>query len=430
MINDNYQKTLNDFFSLRRGTTYKSKLLGQSGPILLGLATIQRNGGFRRDSLQTYGGDSPDTLIVQPGELYLSLKDVTQSADLLGAVARLPRDQPPGRLTQDTVKLVPKGSHVPLDYLYWLLRTPQYRDYCRSYATGTTNLGFAREDFLAFPVPELNENRHQIVRILENLEEKIEINLKVNETLEAMARAIFKSWFVDFNPVRAKAEGKQPAGMNAETATLFPDGFEEVDGREVPRGWGVKPLDEIAIFLNGLALQKYPAESEDTFLPVIKIAQLHKGNIEGSDKASVNIPPEYIVNDGDVLFSWSGSLEVILWSGGRGALNQHLFKVSSESYPKWFYYYWVLHHLSDFQLIAEGKATTMGHIQRHHLSEAMVLVPPSDQIERMDKMMAPFVDRIVENAVESRTLAQIRDALLPKLMTGEINVSQENVVIR
>ena len=137
--------------ALKRGTTYKSRLLGKPGPILLGLSTIQRNGGFRTDSLRTYGGDSPDKLLVRPGELYASLKDVTQSGDLLGAVARLPREHPLGRLTQDTVKLVPRGVDVPLDYLYWLLRTPQYRGYCRSHATGTTNLGLPREDFLAFP---------------------------------------------------------------------------------------------------------------------------------------------------------------------------------------------------------------------------------------------------------------------------------------
>ncbi len=265
--------------------------------------------------------------------------------------------------------------------------------------------------------------QHAIARILGSLDDKIELNRQMNETLEAMAQAIFQSWFINFDPVRAKAEGRQPAGMDAETAALFPSEFEEVDGREVPRGWGIEPLDKIAIFLNGLALQNYPAESNDVFLPVIKIAQMHKGNTEGSDKASNDIPPEYIINDGDVLFSWSGSLEVILWCGGKGALNQHLFKVSSELYSKWFYYYWTLNHLFDFQLIAEGKATTMGHIQRHHLSEAMVIVPPSDLMEQMDKVMAPLVNKIVANAIESRTLSQVRDALLPKLMRGEISTT-------
>src|SRR5687767_7245961 len=166
MASEGSPKTLGDYFTLQRGTTYKSRLLGEPGPVLLGLATIQRNGGFRTDSLRTYGGDSPDKLLVYPGDLYLSLKDVTQSADLLGAVARLPRDHPPGRLTQDTVKLQPKDDRVPLNYLHWLLRTPQYRSYCRSHATGTTNLGLARDDFLAFPAPEPTPTQDRIVQTL------------------------------------------------------------------------------------------------------------------------------------------------------------------------------------------------------------------------------------------------------------------------
>jgi type I restriction enzyme S subunit len=195
-----HRSTLGDYFTLQRGTTYKSRLLGQPGPELLGLATIQRNGGFPRDSLQTYGGECPHKLLVQPGDLYVSLKDVTQSADLLGAVARLPAGHRVGRLTQDTVKLEPKGTDVPLDYLYWLLRTPQYRSHCRAHATGTTNLGLSREDFLAFPAPEPTAKQQRIADVLTALEEKTELNHRINDTLEAIARALFKSWFVDSQP--------------------------------------------------------------------------------------------------------------------------------------------------------------------------------------------------------------------------------------
>jgi len=283
--------------------------------------------------------------------------------------------------------------------------------------------GVNRNDLHRLPVfvPPL-PIQHRIAHILGSLDDKIELNRQMNETLEAMARAIFKSWFVDFDPVRAKAEGRHPAGMDAETAALFPDGFEEVEGKEVPRGWRVKPLDEVADFRNGLALQKYPAKTDDQYLPVIKISQLHAGNTIGSDKADINIPPEYIIEDGDILFSWSGSLAVTVWCGGKGALNQHLFKVSSELFPKWFYYQWVLQYLPDFRLIAEGKATTMGHIQRHHLSETMALVPPPKQIEVMDKMIAPLFDKIISNNIESRIIAEIRDSLLPKLMSGKIHI--------
>jgi type I restriction enzyme S subunit len=253
MASDRCRKILGDYFTLQRGTTYKSRLLGQPGPVLLGLATIQRNGGFRTDSLQTYGGDSPTKLIVRPGELYLSLKDVTQSADLLGAVARLPHDHLPGRLTQDTVKLEPRSSDVPLDYLYWLLRTPQYRTYCRAHATGTTNLGLAREDFLSFPAPNPTPLQLHIVETLGALDDKIELNRKMNEMLEAMARALFKSWFVDFDPVRAKAEGRDP-GIAAHLAALFPNSFEDSELGEIPKGWKVGRLDDLLVLQRGFDL--------------------------------------------------------------------------------------------------------------------------------------------------------------------------------
>jgi len=168
-------------------------------------------------------------------------------------------------------------------------------------------------------VPPLAEQR-AIAHILGSLDDKIELNRRMNETLEAMARALFQSWFVDFDPVRAKAEGRQPAGMDAATAALFPDSFEQSELGEVPRGWRIVPLDRVATFLNGLALQKFPPQG-DRYLPVIKIAQLRQGSTEGSDRASADLVPAYVVDDGDLLFSWSGSLEVAIWCGGRGALN-------------------------------------------------------------------------------------------------------------
>jgi type I restriction enzyme, S subunit len=220
---------------------------------LLGLASIERNGGFKSTSLRTYGGDSPNKLIVRAGELYLSLKDVTQSADLLGAVARLPADHEPGRLTQDTVKLEPRHPDTPMDYLYWLLRTPEYRAFCRAHATGTTNLGLAREDFLAFPVPELSDQRRSIVAVLMAVEEKIDLNRKMSATLEAMARALFKSWFVDFEPVRAKAEGRDP-GLPPHIADLFPDRLVNSEIGMIPGGWGVGPLDSSLVLQRGFDL--------------------------------------------------------------------------------------------------------------------------------------------------------------------------------
>jgi type I restriction enzyme S subunit len=191
---------------------------------------------------------------------------------------------------------------------------------------------------------------------------------------------------------------------------------------EIPKGCEVKPLDQIANFLNGLALQKFPPEGDD-FLPVIKIKELRQGITEQSDKASPNIDKKYVINDGDVLFSWSGTLMVVIWGEGKGALNQHLFKVTSDDFEKWFYYYWIKTHLRTFIGIAKDKTTTMGHIKRHHLTDSKVLVPNDVILERMNEIMNTFIHKIIKNKLELRMLISLRDSLLPKLMSGEIRVN-------
>jgi type I restriction enzyme S subunit len=245
----------------------------------------------------------------------------------------------------------------------------------------------------------------------------------MNATLEAMARALFQSWFVDFDPVRAKLDGREPVGLDPDTAALFPEHLEEKSLGHTPKGWEVRSLDKIADYLNGLALQKYPPGDGPT-LPVIKIAQLRKGDSVGADRCNTDLQPNYIVQDGDVLFSWSGSLEVELWCGGLGALNQHIFKVTSPEFPKWFYYLWTLHHLDGFRSIAADKATTMGHIQRGHLTAAKVLIPPRPLLDAMTRDISPLIDKIVSNHIQSRFLAALRDTLLPRLLSGEMSVAE------
>ncbi len=309
-------------------------------------------------------------------------------------------------------------------YVYWYL---QYL-----YASGqmeehqVQHTGVARFQYTKFaesqqiPLPALSQQR-ATAHILGTLDDKIELNRRMNEALEAMARALFKSWFVDFDPVRAKAEGRDP-GLPPDLAALFPDSFEDSELGEIPMWWKVKSLDQIARFLNGLALQKYPPTDGAHSLPVIKIAQLRSGGADGADRASAHLEPDYIVDNGDILFSWSGSLECVLWAGGPGALNQHLFKVTSTEYPRWLCYFGVHHHLHNFRHIAAGKATTMGHIQRHHLSDAKLAVPPKVLLGAIDAKMSPLLESLWKREVESRTLATLRDTLLPKLISGELRV--------
>ena len=285
--------------------------------------------------------------------------------------------------------------------------------------TQKINLGILRE--LPVPTPALEEQR-AIAHILGTLDDKIELNRRMNETLEAIARAIFKSWFVDFDPVRAKTEGRDP-GLPSHIAALFPDRLVDSELGEIPEGWEVRSLDEIARFLNGLALQRYPPK-DGRSLPVIKIAQLRAGNTSGADQASADLEPDYIVQDGDILFSWSGSIECVLWAGGTGALNQHLFKVTSAKYPRWLCYLGIHQHLDNFRHIAAEKATTMGHIQRHHLADAKLPVPSQEIFRAMGTVMEPLVDSTWRRVVQSSTLATLRDTLLPKLISGEIRLPE------
>ncbi|MCZ8062787.1 MAG: restriction endonuclease subunit S [Silanimonas sp.] len=354
----------------------------------------------------------------------MSLKDVTQSADLLGAVARVPESIPLGRLTQDTVKLDFIDPSYPRGLVYWALRSPEFRAYCRAHATGTTNLGLAREDFLAFELPSPDQELLSLIELLEALETRIELLRQTSATLEAIAKALFRSWFVDFEPVRTKFEGREPEGMDAVTAALFPREFEDSELGLIPKGWSCRPLDSIAQFLNGLALQKFPPESDSEYLPIIKIAQLRAGHTNAADRASALLKAEYVVEDGDVLFSWSGSLEVEVWCGGRGALNQHLFKVTSSEVPKWFYFFATKLHLPKFREIAADKATTMGHIQRRHLTEAQVAVPPSKCLEKLSPFFDSVFERMIVNSLQAQNLAKVRDALLTCLTSGQFRISE------
>ena len=429
MVASSATRALGDYFTLQRGTTYKSRLLGMPGPTLLGLATIQRNGGFRRDSLQTYGGESPDKLLVQPGDLYLSLKDVTQSADLLGAVARLPRDQPAGRLTQDTVKLEPKASDVPIDYLYWLLRTPQYRGYCRSHATGTTNLGLARNDFLAFPVPEPSPTRLRIVNILAALDDKIELNRKMSETLEAMARALFKSWFVDFDPVRAKMEGRDP-GLPKEIADLFPSRLAESELGEVPEGWEVKPFAETVEVLGGGTPKTSIAEYWNGDIPWFSVTDAPSGSdvwvIDTEKKvtrAGVENSSARVLPVCTTIISARGTVGRIALTGVPMAMNQSCYGLRPRNGAQGLFIYFATRELvSRLQQHAHG--SVFDTITRDTLAGVSIVDPHAALIRHFDIRVGSMLERICTGLIDSGTLSALRDALLPKLISGELRVRE------
>ncbi len=324
-------------------------------------------------------------------------------------------------VTNLSVVVSPDIEKVSRKFLYWALKASDKHALRTGSAQAQIVIG-SLENF-SLKIPSDRSYQDSVASLLDGLEDRITLLRETNATLEAIAQALFKSWFVDFDPVRAKMEGRTPEGMDEATAALFPDGFETSELGEVPRGWRVRPLDSVANYLNGLALQKFPPTGSDD-LPVIKIAQLRKGDAVGADFASRAIKPDYVVQNGDVLFSWSGSLEVEIWCGGEGALNQHLFKVTSSEYPKWFYYLWTRHHLDNFRQIAASKATTMGHIQRSHLSAAKVVVGSDAVLDGANDILRPLIDHIVSNALQAQTLTTLRDTLLPRLISGQLRLPE------
>ena len=280
------------------------------------------------------------------------------------------------------------------DFIDFLLRSKLWDGFVNSVKSGSAQGGANANDFALFPIylPPLQEQK-AIAKVLTAFDNKTELLQAQNKTLETMAQTIFKEWF-----------GKYQVGD------------------ELPEGWVVSYLSEIADFLNGLALQKYPPKKGHETLPVIKIRELKQGITSNTDRANTELDDKYVIDNGDVLFSWSGSLEVVIWQYGKGALNQHLFKVSSEIYPKWFYYHWVLHHLKEFKGIASSKATTMGHINRKHIDLAQVIVPDNKTFKRLDFLFSPILEKLENNQTQIQSLTKTRDTLLPKLMSGQVRV--------
>lgn len=299
-------------------------------------------------------------------------------------------------------------------YIFSLFKSEIIQEQIEAFKSGSAQPQLPIRDIKHFeiPLPPFDVQK-KIAKVLGDLDDKIELNRRMNETLEEMAMAVYRHYFVNF--------GLPPGAKEEATECPFGKLIEHPEMGMIPEGWGVEALDKVADFLNGLAMQKFPPIGNE-FLPVIKIREMRQGITDSSDKASINIDSKYIVNSGDVLFSWSGSLDVILWFGKKGGLNQHLFKVTSKSYPKWLYYFTLKFLLPDFQRIASDKATTMGHIQRHHLSDAFIAIPKKEILQSIDKKLTPILNQIISTNSEIQSLTETRDYLLPRLLSGDVRV--------
>lgn len=296
-------------------------------------------------------------------------------------------------LAPNICKITPKVSMVNPYFLYLYVRSKAFKLTMGSYIGGSSQPTIPMKTLriLEVPYPKI-DIQNKIVQIVYNIDEKIRVNNLINKNLADQAREVFEDNFIGIS--------------------------------ELPTGWKEGSLTTIADYLNGLAMQKFRPKDNEEKLPVLKIKELRQGLCdENSELCSANIKPEYIINDGDVIFSWSGSLLVDFWCGGRCGLNQHLFKVSSEKYAKWLYYSWTKYYLQEFIFMAADKATTMGHIKRDALEKARILIPNQDDYIRIGNLLQPMYDKIISNQVENRKLTNLRNTLLTRLMCGEIDVS-------
>lgn len=303
-------------------------------------------------------------------------------------------------LTENCVKLINLRG-IDKDFLYYFLISNSGQDAIKQGTVGAVQAKLPIKNIQTIQIllPPLDVQK-KIAGVLGALDDKIELNNRINNNLEQQAQTLFKSWFVDFEPF----------------------------GGKMPDDWKVGNLLDIADYLNGLAMQKFRPAENDKGLPVLKIKELRQGFCDSnSELCSLNVKNEYIVNDGDVIFSWSGSLLVDFWCGGKCGLNQHLFKVTSKNFDKWFYFLWTKHYLEHFAFIAADKATTMGHIKREELEKAKVIIPSSECYQKMKQIMTPIYNLLISNRVENTRLSALRDALLPKLMSGEIDVSNVDI---
>ena len=363
-------------------------------------------------------------------------KGVGQGGDVLfshkgtvGKLALVPLDAPPFVCSPQTTfwRTLDEGR-LDRRYLYYFMRSSAFTDQWMARSNETDMAAYVSltaQRQLNVALPKIDEQR-AIAGVLGALDDKIEQNQRTARALSRMARAIFRSWFVDFESVKAKAAGAISfPSMPQSIFDALPTRFVDSETGAVPEGWDVTAITTIATFLNGLALQKYPPRGDGEDLRVIKIAELRKGSAERAAWANGDVAERYVIGDGDLLFSWSGTLEAAFWFGGKGALNQHLFKVTSSRFPSWFCFHWIRQHLPWFRAIAASKATTMGHIKRGHLQETLVVVPPNEILHEANEVIGPMYDLFGQLMIESRKLAAMRDVLLPKLLSGEVRVRVE-----
>jgi len=316
-------------------------------------------------------------------------------------------------------------------FIHYSLQSPACRAWILRSASQSAQPNFNLQEIGSLNVPAFPlAQQKEIANVLRTLDDRIQLLRETNTTLEAIAQALFKSWFVDFDPVHAKQQGLMPQGMDADTAALFPDGFEESELGLVPRGWGTCPVYDLAVYINGAAYKAFDPNVEKRGLPIIKIAELKSGVTTQTAYSDIAMPEKYRIQTGDILFSWSGnpdtSIGTFVWTYGQAWLNQHIFRVLPHAEGDRSF---VLQTLKFFRPVfaelARNKQTTgLGHVTVADMKRLRIIKPENAVLKQFDSIVAPIQKRVFENERKAQTLAQLRDTLLPRLISGQLRLPE------
>jgi type I restriction enzyme S subunit len=318
------------------------------------------------------------------------------------------------------VAVIPVVPEIGPQWVAICLRSQQAQHFMKIWATTTVQATLNLRDVARLPIPLPPEpERSTITKVLDALDDKIDLNRRMNETLEEVAQATFKSWFVNFDPVRAKMEGSQPSGMDGETATLFPDTFEGSPLGEIPKGWSVETIYSVADVIYGAPFSSKLFNEEAVGLPLLRIRDL------ATHDPKVYTPEEHPkgtkVVAGDIVVGMDGEFRAHIWTGPDAWLNQRVCMfVPKKSVPIYFVKESLREPLAFFERAKVG--TTVIHLGKGDIDTFLVIVPDQSVMEAFGELIQPIVERTISNVQENHTLGAIRDALLPKLLSGEIRV--------
>ena len=347
----------------------------------------------------------------------VALTKDSETRDDIGHAAYIAADFEDVILGYHCALITPHTGKLDGQYLNALFRSRYISDYLSRNAGGSGQRYYlsdsAIKDIPLFLPPI--EDQLLIAGILGSLDEKIEVNRRKITELEALAKSIYDYWFVQFDFPDANGRPYKSSGCAME--------WKKELKREIPKGWGFGNLYDIAFFENGLACQKHRPRQGEQALPVIKIREMHEGISEDTEFVSTSIPEKNKIEDGDLLFSWSASLETMIWCGGKAGLNQHIFKViPRRKYPLEYVYQQLSRYIINFIKMAEARKTTMGHITADHLRQSQIILPDEVILSHFSDITAPIASQRIVLQQEVRELIKQRDMLLPLLMNGQVEV--------